>query len=99
MKMKLKAFLIWHKYNWQDKPEYSLNNSDMAICGPDYVAVNEQEFEVDIPDNFVPTPKQIAALKEQKAEILAKAHVQAENIEEQIQRLLCIEHKPESDQQ
>lgn len=95
MKTKLKAYLIWKKYDWEEKPEYSLSHSDMSGCGPNWIAVSQSEYEVEIPDDFNPAPQQIEILKAQKTTILANAHVQAENIEEQIQRLLCIEHKPE----
>lgn len=96
MKTKLKAFLVWHKYDWQEKPQYQLNASDMSGCGPEWIAVSENEYDVEIPDDFDPAPQQIKILRAAKDEILAKAHVQAENIEEQIQRLLCIEHKPDA---
>lgn len=95
MKTTVKAYLHWHKYDWQDEATYQLDCADMTKVSPDYVLVREMFIEVEVPDNFDPTPKQIAALREKKQEILAAAHVQAENIEGQIQSLLSIEFKPE----
>lgn len=40
---------------------------------------------------------QIESLKKQKQQILAEAHVKAEQIEQQIQSLLAIEYHPETD--
>jgi hypothetical protein len=93
MKVKIEAFVMWHKYEWENEPKYNLSACDMSDCGPEYSLVGKQSFEVEIPDNFDPTPAQIEGLKKKKQEILATAQVQANNIEEQIQRLLCIEHK------
>jgi len=96
MKTTVKAFLHWEKRDWEENGRYVFYPDDWSVCGPEYVPINEIEIEVDVPDDFDPTPQQIAALKAKKQEILANAHVQAENIEEQIQRLLCIEFKPEA---
>ena len=95
MKTKFKAFLMYQKYEWEQEPHFFYSRSDYSEGDPAYALVREIEVEEDILDDFDPRPQQIANLKAAKAEVLAKAHVQAENIEEQIQRLLCIEHKPE----
>lgn len=94
MKTTIKAFLHWHKYDWEDSPRFQLYPTDMTSCGPEYVPIKEIEVEVEIPDDFDPAPQQIAALRAKKQEIQANAQVQANNIEEQIQRLLAIEFKP-----
>ena len=94
MKVKANAFLHWRKYEWEQAGEYTLNSCDMSKESPEYVLIRKMDIDVDVPDDFDPRPQQIQTLKAVKAEILAKAHVQAQNIEEQIQRLLCIEHKP-----
>lgn len=47
--------------------------------------------EIDIPGI------QIESLKNKKQQILAEAHVKAEQIEQQIQSLLAIEYQPETD--
>lgn len=95
VKTTIKAFLRWHKYGWKEIPDFHLYPSDMSSAGPEYVLIKEMDVDVEVPDNFDPVPAQVEALKKEKQKILADAHVKAENIEEQIQRLLCIEFKPE----
>lgn len=95
MKTKIKAFLHYHKYEWQAEPQYQINGCDMKGSGPNYVLIREQEFEVDIPDDFDPRPIQIETLRAEKTKIIAECEAKKTNIDEQIQRLLAIEHKPE----
>jgi hypothetical protein len=95
MKVTIKAFVHHRQYAWSKEVAYTIDVCDMSKVDASYSVIRQQEFEVEIPDDFDPTPSKIAALKAKKQEILAEAHVKAENIEEQIQRLLCIEHKPE----
>lgn len=96
MKTMVKTHLYYVKYDWSDAPHYLFaSNGEMAKSSPDWALIRPLEIEVDIPDDFDPRPQQIDNLRKAKAEILAKAHVQAKNIEEQIQRLLCLEHKSE----
>jgi len=96
MRVTIKGIIHWRKYPWKDETEYIFNEFDMSDCGPHYVPMFEHQFEVEIPDDFDPTPQMIAALKAEKRKILADANVKANNIDEQIQKLLCIEHKPEA---
>jgi hypothetical protein len=53
--------------------------------------VTFEVFDINIPGI------QIESLKKQKQQILAEAHVKAEQIEQQIQSLLAIEYQPETD--
>lgn len=95
MKKTIKAYLIWTMHSWMKEPEIAFWPGDVSSSGPEHVLLKEMDIEVDLPDDFDPTPHQIKMLKAKKKQILAEAHVKAENIEEQIQRLLCIEYKPE----
>ena len=95
MKANIKAVVHWRKWEWENEPVYIINPSDLSRVDPCYVPVREIEIEVEIPDDFDPRPQQIEALRKEKQRILAEAEVKATNIEEQIQRLLCIEYKPE----
>lgn len=94
MKVTIKVFLHWHKYDWEEKPSYQLWRCDISDQGPEYVCLGEREVEVEVPDEFDPRPHQIASLRAAKSKVLAEAQVKANNIEEQIQRLLCLEYKP-----
>ena len=93
MKVKFKAYLTYQKYDWEDEPKCFYSYADLSANSTNYALVRVEEIEAEIPDDFDPRPQFVANLKAAKAEVLAKAHVQAENIEEQIQRLLCLEHK------
>jgi UTP-glucose-1-phosphate uridylyltransferase len=93
MKIKVQGLVHWHKYDWDDKPVYQIFPNDMSSCGPEYVPIVSQEFEFDIPDDFDPRPTQVAALREHKKKVLEEAQRKANNIEDQIKRLLAIEFK------
>lgn len=96
MKTTLKTFLHWHKYEWEDTPTYRLYYSDMTNAGTEYALIKEIDVDVEIPDNFDPTPQQIATLMAKKQEVLAEAQLMVNELDEQIQRLLAIEFKPEA---
>jgi hypothetical protein len=92
--MKIKAFVFYHKFEWSDTIRYSIDSGDLSeVCGPEYVKISHQEFEVDIPDDFDPRPIQIAALRAEKTKVMAEAEAKKQNIDEQISRLLAIENK------
>ena len=71
--------------------EYMIFQTDMTEYG--YVLVNTQGIEItmDIPEGYDKVNSRIDQLKDEKQKIQAEAHLKAENIEEQIQSLLCIE--------
>jgi hypothetical protein len=87
----IEAFVTYEKWDWEDKPSYRIHADDMSTCGTAYVTIRKQAFMVEIPDDFDPRPLQIQALRKEKSKVLAEAEAKATNIEEQIQRLLCLE--------
>lgn len=88
----INAYLIWHSASWMEPPqEWILSWSDMACLGPEYVCAGMREVQVEIPDSFDPKPIQIQNLRAEKNNILAEAQLKVNNIDEQIQRLLCLE--------
>ena len=93
MKVRIKGYVIYLKRDWEKTGEFVIGFTDMSCAGPDYTLVQEQDFEIDVPDNFDPTPQQIAALKEKKEELRAEMQLKLNNIDEQIQKLLSLEHK------
>lgn len=92
--MKLEAHVMWVSKSYYEQPRFEVWQSDMSSVGPEYVHVEKIEVDFEPPAGFDPRPAQIASLREEKKKIIAEAHVKAENIEEQIQRLLAIEFKP-----
>ena len=96
MKIPLEIFVIWEHEEWMDAPQFSAWSCDVSKTNPSYALVTTATVEVEIPDDFDPVPQRIATLKNERQRILAEAEVKANNIEDQIRRLLCIEHKPEA---
>ena len=89
----IEMILHVRKDDWEDEYKYSVFSSDMSACG--YIPILAKEIEVtfDIPDGFDPVNAHIDTLKEEKQKIAAEAQVKMNNLEEQIQSLLCIEDK------
>jgi len=92
MKVTVKGFVYHQKYSWDDEVRYVFFSSD-EMGDVDRVLIGPYSFDLEIPDNFDPTPIKINNLRKEKQRIQAEAHVKAENIERQIQELLCIENK------
>jgi hypothetical protein len=61
----------------------------------DEITINSMEVTMDIPEDFDINTAHIDILKAEKSKIQAEAHLKAENLDEQIQRLLAIEYKPD----
>lgn len=95
MKAKVTKTLYWISYEWRKEPQFALSEAGMEKSDPRWVVIREVNLEFDVPDDFDPVPSQIASLKRKKKEIQAETNVKVNNIEEQIQALLAIEHKPE----
>lgn len=76
---------------WNIPDRYTIDSYDLGSVDAKCVTIRKQTFTVEIPDNFDPRPLQIDALRKEKQKIIAEAEAKANNIEEQIQRLLCIE--------
>jgi len=92
MKVTIEGFIYHKQHKWDKEPTYEF------VSFPNWadefrVQIMPHSFEVEIPDDFDPTPKKIATLRAEKQRTQAEAHVKAENIEAQIQELLCIENK------
>ncbi|MCA5919291.1 hypothetical protein LES60_06605 [Pectobacterium brasiliense] len=71
-----------------------VSTCDMSHYG--HILIGTHTVTVPIPriSDSELTNRQIAALKNQQQKIIADAQIQASQLEDQIQRLLCIEHHP-----
>lgn len=74
-----------------DDFSYQVYPTDMSEYGYVTITTKDVEVEIEFPDNFDPVNGHIDALKERKKNIGAKAQVEINKIEEQIQSLLAIE--------
>ena len=68
---------------------------DMSSCG--YVFVCETTCTFNPPPRVEQISKHIAVLRAEQANIRAEAESKANRLEETIQKLLCIEYKPDED--
>lgn len=75
--------ISWYLYSTPCMQEYG------------YVQLFEHDVSFEIPDDFDMTPAEIALLKEAKKAVQAACQKKLDEIDEKIQKLLCIEHKPE----
>lgn len=84
--------------DWEGKDYYSAFQSDMSgTTGFGFVvAKTTVDVDFEIPDDFNLNVEMVNALRKQQKSIQAEAQMKLTQIEDQIQRLLCIEHKEES---
>ncbi|MEL4888552.1 hypothetical protein N6P31_16065 [Pectobacterium betavasculorum] len=84
--------LYIHRVKHTEKPFIAI--SDMSQYG--YALIGTHSVAVPIPQvtNSELTNRQIAALKNQQQKIIADAQLQASQLEDKIQRLICLEHQP-----
>ena len=89
MKIKLTAHVHHVQYPWEDKGMYQLwfaklDDDDTRTY------IGEQEVEVEVPDDYDPRAKQIAALEKQKQKVMADYQKMVNDINEKISKLQAI---------
>lgn len=87
----IKGFVHYCKDAWDEHATYEIFPFNMSEHGG-RVVVGEREFEIEVPDDFNPTPLQVAALEEQKRQLRLRLAKELASIDEQISKLTCIEH-------
>jgi hypothetical protein len=60
------------------------------------VFIGEMSVEFDVPDDFDPIPKQVAALEAEKREALAEYQSKVASINERLSKLQAITYDPEA---
>jgi hypothetical protein len=88
----IKAYVIYYLPEWSDKPIYLLSNHELK--GNGFVSIREQEFEVEIPEDFNPIPGQLAALNEQEKAARLKLADELASINDRRAKLQAIEYTP-----
>ena len=91
MKIKITAHIYYFKYSWEDEGKYQLwfgklDDDDTRTY------IGEQEVEVEVPDNFDPRPRQIAALQRQRGKVMADYQKTVDQINERISNLQALEY-------
>ena len=91
MKVKVKAYVHYLKYAWEDKGEFEVlsfkaddDNHRTYVC--------TQEVEVDVPDNYDPRAQQVAALEKQKQKVMADYQKTVIEINDRISKLQALEY-------
>ena len=90
MKVKVKAYVYYLKYSWEDKGEFEVLSFKADDDHRTYVC--EQEVEVDVPDNYDPRAQQIAALEKKKQKVMADYQKSVNEINERISKLQALEY-------
>ena len=81
----------WNK--WSKQFDYSTQPIDMTEYG--YIVLETRTLEFESPTEKQLKVRATTALRAQKSAVLAKAMLEANEIEQEITELLAIEHKPE----
>lgn len=92
MKITKTVYLSASPASWEEDG-YSYSMLDFECEGR--ITISSMEVTMEVPEGFDLNTGQIDMLKAEKQKILAEAGLKAANIEDQIQRLLCIENKGE----
>lgn len=96
MKHTIKSTMFVHAqkpYFGKNEFKLSLLACDMSQYGYIFIGEVEVSVDYDLPDNFNYTQAEIDVLRKEQKRIQAEAQNNITRIEEQIQSMLCIEHK------
>jgi hypothetical protein len=89
MKIKTTIHIFQSQYPWDDVQKYDIFS--VKLDDSEHRAyIGEQEIEIDVPDNFDPREKQIAALKKQKQKVMADYQKTVTDINVRINNLKAI---------
>lgn len=91
MKIKLTAHIHHVKYEWDEEGIYQLWFAKLAD-DDSRTYIGEQEVEVEVPDNYDPRPKQIAALEKQRQKVMADYQKTVTEINDRISKLQALEY-------
>jgi len=91
MKVKTTIYIYHTKYAWQEEPEYSFYS--IKIDDTEYTTlVDQQVFEIEVPDNYDPTAQKLAALQKEKEKAQDEFSKKVASINERISKLQAIEY-------
>ena len=97
MKMKTTGY-VFMAYRYDDDYRIKSWIPELWSCkvaeNENRVFIEEQQFTVDIPDDFDPIPGQVAALEEKKREALAEYQRTVAEINDRLSKLQAIEFAP-----
>jgi hypothetical protein len=79
--------------HYQKDGDYVFRPYDSTPYNPEYVLVNKQVIEFDVPDDFNPTPKLVENLEAIKAELHRQFAMKVNEINDQISKLQCLTYE------
>ena len=89
MKIKTTVHIHYSKYEWEKEGEYLVYSN--KLDDTEYrTYICKQEIEIEVPDNFDPRGKQIAALEKEKQKVMADYQKTVTEINNRINNLKAI---------
>ena len=89
----LPGWIYLHQFDWEDAPSFKFVQADHRP--PEYKPVVPHVVTFTLPDGFDPITSQVEALRAQIDKTRAVAQLAVTKLENRIQKLLAIEHRPE----
>jgi hypothetical protein len=91
MKIQTIIYIYFQKYDWDTEGTYQVY-SFKANYDDTRTFVCEQEVEIEVPDNYDPTPQKIAALEAKKAKAMSDFNKTVMDINTRISKLQALEY-------
>lgn len=85
---------IWAHYS-DYKKEHTFSIVDFSLASSGYVKVQDVEVEFEPPPESVLVAGTVEAYRAQQQKLRADTQIAIQNLEQQIQNMLSIEHKPD----
>jgi len=91
MKVKVTAHIYHNQYSWEQTGEFLLFYAKVDDTET-MIHVGEQEFEIEIPDNYDPRAQKVAALEKHKLKVMADYQKTVDQINDRISKLQALEY-------
>ena len=91
MKIKITTHVHHVKWLWETEGKFEVFSCRLAD-DEHRTYVSTQDVEIDVPENYDPRSKQIAALEKQKRRVMADFQKSVDDINEKISKLQAIEY-------
>jgi hypothetical protein len=91
MKVKTALYVYHSQYAWQDQGKYEAYTFKLEE-NEENTFIGEQEVDLEVPDNYDPRARQIAALEKKKLKAMADYQKMVTDINEKISKLQALEH-------
>lgn len=93
--MKIKGYITANWNQWEKRHEFKVWSCNVSEGNKEYTFVGEVEVEFDAPPNEALVAGSVAAWKAEQDRIQAEATLKVNQLQQAINDMLCLEHKPE----